>query len=417
MKNQSANDKMKNQSANAPFDWAQYWEAKGMKRTYAHRPRAQWNNYRWRGTYLITIVTHSRKRVLGELINNPQNARVVLTNPQNTKVELTNPQNSRVELTNPQNARVELTNIGQFVEQEWLSIPAKQAAHGRLVSVLAQQVMPDHFHGVLRVEKNMDVALGSIIRDFKAQCTKAWRRMNQPILADYIESAETKARLAHMSHKQREVFYQEQGIEPLFDNDYDDTVCFRDGQTDNAIRYVLDNPRRLALKHANPQLFRMHQQVQVAGFSCTTLGNMFLLDYPMKGVIQCSRRLIQEEIDRQKEQCFEEAERGTVFVTPAISEGEKQISKALREAGYPLIVLLENGFPKETDPHYKYFKPQGVYFEACAIGQLLLIEPNANMFDSKDIERVVFEKAGVIPHETQRYRFLALNELAKRIQQ
>jgi len=388
---------MKDQSANAPSDWGKYWEAKGIKRTFAHRPRAAWNNYRWRGTYLITIITHRRKRVLGEFINNPQNA--------------------RVELTNPQNARVELTNIGQFVEQAWLAIPAKQAAHGRQVSVLAQQVMPDHFHGVLRVEKDMDVALGTIIRDFKAQCTKAWRRMNQPILADYIESAETKAALEKMSHKQREAFYQEQGIEPLFDNDYDDTVCFRDGQTDNAIRYVLDNPRRLALKQANPQLFTLRQDVQAGGFRCTTLGNQFLLDYPMKGVIQCSRSLTQAEIDRQKEQYMEEAERGTIFITPAISEGEKQISKALREAGYPLIVLLENGFPKETDPHYKYFKPQGVYFETCAMGQLLLIEPKAEIFESKDIERVVFDKAGVIPHDTQRYRFLALNELAKRIEQ
>jgi len=80
-------------------------------------------------------------------------------------------------------------------------------------------------------------------------------------------------------------------------------------------------------------------------------------------------------------------------------------------------VLLENGFPKETDPHYKYFKPQGVYFETCAMGQLLLIEPKAEIFESKDIERVVFDKAGVIPHDTQPYRFLALNELAKRIEQ
>ena len=263
----------------------------------------------------------------------------------------------------------------------------------------------------------MDVALGAIIRDFKAQCTKAWRRMNQPVLADYLESKETQARLARMSRKQREAFYQQQGILPLFDNDYDDTVCFREGQTDNAIQYVHDNPRRLALRCANPQLFTLRQEVQAGGFCCTTLGNQFLLDYPMKGVVQCSRRLTQQEIDRQKEQCIAEAERGTVFVTAAISEGEKQISRALREAGYPLIVLLENGFPKETDTHYKYFKPQGVYFEACAIGQLLLIEPNAEMFESKDIEKAVFEKAGVIPHETQRYRFLALNELAKSIRQ
>ncbi len=365
-------------------DWATYWENKGGRCESAHRPRAQWNNYRWRGVYLITIVTHRRKRVLGELISDPQNA------------------------------RVELTNIGQFVQNQWLRLPELQAKHGRYISLLAHQVMPDHFHGILRVDKEMDVAVGAVIRDFKAQCTKQWRRLYQPILADTLEREETKAALAKMSRKQREAFYEAQGAEPLFNDNYDDTVCFREGQTENAIRYVLDNPRRAILKRANPQLFRLHQRVQVAGFSCTTLGNQFLLDFPMKGVVQCSRRLTQAEIDRKKEECLEEAERGTVFVSAGISEGEKQICRALREEGYPLIILLKDGFPKETDPHYQYFKPQGVYFEACAAGQLLLIEPSEEMFADGQTEEAVYKKAGVLPHDTLRYRFLSLNELANK---
>lgn len=367
------------------IDWNKYWEEKGGRRESAHRPHAQWNNYHWRGVYLITIVTHHRKRVLGELNDDPQN---------------------------PQ---IELTNIGKAVEQQWLLIPTLQAKHNRKVRLLAHQVMPDHFHGVIQIEKEMDVSVGEIIRGFKMGCTKEWRRLYQPYMADTLESVETKAALANMSRKQREAFYETHGIEPLFDDNYDDTICFRDGQTDNAIRYVLDNPRRLALKRANPQLFQLHRQVQVAGFSCTTLGNQFLLDFPMKDVIQCSRRLTQAEIDQKKEQCFEDAERGTVFISAGISEGEKQICKALREAGFPLIILLKDGFPKETDPHGKYFKPQGVYFETCAIGQLLLIEPHEEFYTSEQIERQVYAKAGVLPHDTMRYRFLALNALARQI--
>ena len=371
-----------------PFDWGKYWESKGQRRIRSHRPHAAWCNYKWRGVYLITIVTYRRKPVLGRLIT---------------------------PLTSADEVGVELTNIGQFVQQEWLSLPAKQAAHGRHVSLLASQVMPDHFHGVLRVEKEMDVSVGAVIRDFKAQCTKQWRRMNQPILADTIEGAETKATLARMSHKQRETYYEQLGIEPLFDNNYDDTVCFRDGQTDNAIRYVLDNPRRAILKRANPVLFKLHQRVQVAGFECTTLGNQFLLDFPMKEMLQCSRRLTRTEIDQKKEQCLIEAERGTVFVSAGISEGEKQICRALREAGFPLIILLKDGFPKETDPHYKYFKPQGVYFDSCAAGRLLLIEPNDELYENQDIEKQVFGKTGILPHDTLRYRFLALNAMIQRI--
>ena len=375
----------KQQPCNEPFDWGKYWETKGQRRISSHRPHAVWCNYKWCGVFLITIVTRQRKPMLGRLNNDPQN---------------------------PQ---VELTNIGQFVLQEWMSTPAKQAQHGRHISLLAQQVMPDHFHGVLRVEKELDVSIGAIIRDFKAQCTKEWRRLYQPLLADTLESAETKAALARMSRKQREAFYQEQGAESLFDDNYDDTICFREGQTENAVRYVLDNPRRLALKRANPQLFKLHQRVRVAGFECTTLGNQFLLDFPMKEMLQCSRRLTQADIDQKKEQCLMEAEQGTVFVSAGISEGEKQICRALREAGFSMIILLKDGFPKETDPNYQYFKPQGAYFETCAEGRLLLIEPSEELYDNQDIETQVYSKAGVLPHDTLRYRFLALNAMIQMI--
>lgn len=59
--------------------------------------------------------------------------------------------------------------------------------------------------------------------------------------------------------------------------------------------------------------------------------HQFLIDFPMKEMVQCSRRLTQVEIEQKKAQCLMEAERGTVFVSAGISEGEKQICKALRE--------------------------------------------------------------------------------------
>ena len=181
------------------------------------------------------------------------------------------------------------------------------------------------------------------------------------------------------------------------------------------IDYVQDNPRRLALKRANPQLFKLRQRIKVAGFECATLGNLFLLDYPIRMALQCSRRLTQTEIDNKKEECLVDAKRGALFVSAGISEGEKQICRAIREAGYPLIILLKDGFPQESDPHYKYFKPQGVYYEMCAAGRLLLVEPAAELYEDHLIEEDVYCKAGVIPHDTLRYKFLALNMFANRI--
>lgn len=98
----------------------------------------------------------------------------------------------------------------------------------------------------------------------------------------------------------------------------------------------------------------------------------------------------------------------------------------MREQGYPLVVLLNDGFPKEGSPHEHYYKPGGVYFEACSKGQLLLLEPTEQAFLDVSIQKAVEEtlrrKAEErhyiytpIPVTSQRYRFMALNVMAKRL--
>ena len=122
------------------------------------------------------------------------------------------------------------------------------------------------------------------------------------------------------------------------------------------------------------------------------------------------------------------AHNGTVTYTAAISKGEQIIARTLREQGYPLVVLLNDGFPKEGSPHERYYKPGGVYFEACSKGQLLLLEPIEQTFLDDGIQAAVEEtlrcKAEArhytytpIPVTSQRYRFVALNEMAKRLVQ
>ena len=110
----------------------------------SHRPHARWNNYRWTGTYLITIVAHEHRQVFGELRTEPE-------------------------------PHVDLTDMGCYMEQQWLALPDYHSQYGRRISALAHQVMPDHFHGILRVDAEMDVTLGEIIRGFKIACTQEWR--------------------------------------------------------------------------------------------------------------------------------------------------------------------------------------------------------------------------------------------------
>lgn len=112
-------------------------------------------------------------------------------------------------------------------------------------------------------------------------------------------------------------------------------------------------------------------------------------------------------------ECLTAAANGAVYITAAISEGEKVIARSLREMGFPLIILLEQGFPHPDSKHYHYYKPQGVYFEACAAGRLLLVEPHAEALERTEIAQRAIAKTGNIPHNTQRYRFIAMNMIAE----
>ena len=207
---------------------------------------------------------------------------------------------------------------------------------------------------------------------------------------------------------------------------YHERILHAPGQLRRMIDYVKDNPRRLWIKSRHPELFRLHRRTEVAGLSFTSMGNHFLLDWPDRQVVEISRNTTEKEVQEQLQKILAAAENGTVTYTAAISKGEQLVARTLREEGYPLVVLLNDGFPKEGSPHERYYKPGGVYFEACSRGQLLLLEPDEQSFLDADIQAAVEEtlrrKAEArhyaytpIPVTSQRYRFVALNEMAKRI--
>ena len=285
-----------------------------------------------------------------------------------------------------QGENIILTELGQKVAEEIKRIPTYNGAES--IEIYSYVIMPDHVHILLHIHEHLPRHVGYYIRWFKKQCTYIG-------LALAIPSARN-----HVS---------------LFAPQYHDRLLKGKNQLPHLVRYIQDNPRRLALKRANKDLFRIRQNQLIGTIQCTVLGNIFLIEHPLRLVLQCSRRLTQEQIDNLKADCLREAADGTIYVTAAISEGEKQIARALREAGFPLIILLEKGFPAPDDPHYSYFKPQGVYFEACAAGKLLLIEPHRDLLDREDIAVKTEAKVGHIPHDSQRYRFVAMNILAEDI--
>ena len=69
---------------------------------------------------------------------------------------------------------VDLSPLGRAVSEAWEAI----SSHYPQVAVIAQQVMPDHFHGILFFRENTDgLHLGHVIRGFKAATNRAYRRV------------------------------------------------------------------------------------------------------------------------------------------------------------------------------------------------------------------------------------------------
>ena len=334
-----------------------------------HTYRATWKDYSEPTIYLLTMNTEDRQPLLGELVGE----------------------------------KIVLSTYGEVVSEEIKRIPTYKDASA--IQIYQYVVMPNHIHILLRVHKQLPHPLGYYISWFKLQCME--RAAGIPAGTGQGESGEgdTLRNTAGNRTQKR----------PIFGKEYHDRILMHKGQLAHMARYIQDNPRRLAMKRANPDLFRIMQNIRFGRTPCVALGNRFLAEYPLREVLQCSRRLTQAEIDTKREECLKEAANGTVYVSGAISEGEKQICRALREAGYPLIILLTEGFPEPDSPHYKFFKPQGVYFEACAEGKLLLIQPDKEVLERPDIEEKVTAKVGNIPHESQRYRFVAMNAIAEEI--
>lgn len=208
----------------------------------SYRPRNPGHDYYGRGTYLITLVVASRAPLLAHFSTD----------------------------FGREGNGIALTALGEAVQQTWYMTPQIQATHGNHVVVHACVCMPDHFHGVIEVLEPMAWSLGDIIQSFKAACTSRWQQeqglpssTNRPITVDcqspdcpqwlrekallhYNEGALIRS----LSKKQRQEYYSfvTRCQRPLFDDNYDDTVCLDDRHREAMIAYVNDNPRRALLR-------------------------------------------------------------------------------------------------------------------------------------------------------------------------
>ncbi len=302
--------------------------------------------------YMVTMTTEDRRPLLGELTGRCE-----------------------AELGAVDAPAVALSALGQAVNEAWSAI----SSYYPQVAVIAGQVMPDHFHGILFFREQTDgLHLGHVIRGFKAATNRAFRALCPSLCAATLSQPTMEGR-------------KDPGL--LWSKGYNDRILYSYSQLDRWKAYLLDNPRRLLVKRQHPEFFRVQRNLQFAGLSFSAIGNRFLLDHPVKLQVQCSRRITPEALEQRKSDLLAAAAQGAVLVSPSVSPGEKAIMRAAFEAGYPLVILQENGF---TD----LAKPGGARFDACARGQLLLLAPWEH-----HNERIVI----------RRDQCLMLNEMARRI--
>ena len=384
----------------------------------SHRPRYKGHDYYERGIYLITIVIAHRDPLFGSLNMDPVHP------------------------------AVDLTPLGRAVEEEWEKIPDAELLHGRHLRILGKVAMPDHFHGVLFVEERMDVSVGEVIWGFKTACTKRWRAitgvdtpssqpttagdtntpptaigtppaitgtlpttstppsanstpptMDPPVSVSQPSLAATPPDPHRMSRAQRARYYASlpRNQQPLFDDNYDDSVLYAPNQLEAMLAYVHDNPRRAILKARVPQFMQSCLCLTIAGVRYSAFGNFLLLRSPLKAQVFCHRMARMEQltleerlangytalpyepgtrtkvryIDTQawlheRDQWIKDAQEGTVLVTPGISPGELAMKNIAIENRLPLIHLQKEPITK---------KPEGERFYACAEGSLLILAP------------------------------------------
>lgn len=327
-----------------------------------YRPHNPGHDYYAPGIYLITLVIRGGAPLLATLNDSVQSPAAVPT------------------------------PLGQAVLDCWAGIPAIQRQKGRQVVVYNSVCMPDHFHGVIEVRAPLDRSLGEVIRGFKAGCTMAWHRlMSQPSMAAIPAVAEPylaqREALKRMSRAQRAAYYaaHPEAQQPLFDDNYDDTICLTDPATgtycprhlDAMLRYVDDNPRRAIICRLRPDFMRRCLHIRIAGREYAAFGNLFLLRWPRRVQVFCHRKAPDgitpyEQSEAFRIQCAEwkrqVLEGATVLVTPGISAGEKLIKDRCLMQGYPLIHL-------QKEPIGPRWKPEKSRFDLCAIGRLLILAP------------------------------------------
>ena len=380
-----------------PAGWVQDVKGRWRRETVHHMGRRLpgWD-YRRAGYYVVTIVLEDRRSMaLGELVVKDPAADRWLAAADAKPLKIP---------PDAIEAKVVFSDLGRALFDHFRKMDEFTPGLKPVFCAL----MPDHLHLLLEVERELARPIGNAVAGFKTGCEKIYARMG--------------------------------GKGRLFAQGFVDEVVLRAGQIHCEFNYLIDNPRRLAVKKLHPDLFKYSREIRVdlwlapqgqvgreggqpgaslesgrvgregvalalpvpcapavrtAG-SFSAIGNHFLLGRPLAQV-QVSRRFFRyrREVkvgaspkiarDAGGEPIVElstpEYERRRAALFAAARGGAVLISPCISDGERQIArEALAAGYRLVT-MHNKGFskfqKPSGRYFDACAEGRLLMLAPVA----------------------------------------
>ncbi|MCR5179855.1 MAG: hypothetical protein K6C30_01375 [Bacteroidaceae bacterium] len=321
----------------------------------------------------------------------------------------------------PAAPHMELSPAGKMIEYELLhSITARYP----MLQVQDYVIMPDHLHFILEVREKIisrygtSQQLGQVVAGFKKGCdSRYWELVGQataspqqaspspaspqiPSASPVSPQAPSPASPSSFRSPKRRF---SSGRASLFERGNSDVFPLPAGQLATQRAYIKDNPRSRLLRVTSPwlrvlrgdvatalypsalrgflkrecsaaastdeQLAAIEQQLLLAPdgtITCDTYGDRQLLSQHLLPVV-CHRKDAHRFL-QQKTRCLEAARQGTVLISARIAKGEQEIMDAAIAAGYPVILIHNNGFGKHYHPYLERMM-------LCARHRLLLITP------------------------------------------
>lgn len=298
------------------------------------------------------------------------------------------------------------TPLGAKVKEMWETIPNFHST----VTIIAAEIMPEHFHGLLFMKQGGNEHLGKVVNGFMIACTHEywdtlgiqWRNAHPSQPLSNFGGAPPKK--SDYKYTDRDHTCSFRGPS-LFVRGYNDVVPITQEEVDIKIEYIRRQAERRLIKGEKSNLFKIYrnkhsknwredvvlnaiaadrffkqnekakkdaqQNVRLRlnyysqSIALDYLGNLELLASEKTIPLIC-HRADSKRFEEQKSIVLQAARNGWTVVSAFISPKEREIRKILLSELLTFIEIMDNGFSDR-------YKPTGTAFYACGERRMVQI--------------------------------------------